>query len=327
MARSKVFIASSSEGLEVTKTVRRLLLQELGPEAEVEPWTRAFELSATYIESLEKTVEESDFAILVLTPDDVTTSRKKEKLAPRDNVVFELGMFMGRLGRERCYLIQEERPDLKLPTDLLGVKTAAFKRPDDGDWKAALDPACAVIGERILVLGTRFRLSSDALAHMQATRDFSQRISGAWWSRIVAQGNVSLGFLEIELDEVSRSVRLAGRSYSADGDPEARWNSLLTSVTKDEREIRYYWEGWHVNTPKERFHGFGELEFEGAAVSGKGVTRGAGKFWDIDEAHPDRTVVKPLELHRLSGKGDFETMSTGREQDVRALIVKTLRDW
>ena len=197
MARPKVFIASSSEGLEITKTVRRLLLQELGEGAVVEPWTRAFELSSTYIESLEKAVEESDFAILVLTPDDVTTSRKKEKLAPRDNVVFELGLFMGRLGRERSYIIQEDRLDLKLPTDLLGVKTAAFKRPEDGDWKAALDPVCAEIGERILALGARFKLSSDASAALMETREFSTLVEGAWWSRIMQNDIVSLGFLEI----------------------------------------------------------------------------------------------------------------------------------
>ena len=123
-----VFIASSTEGLEVTKAVRALLLQELRDEAKVTPWTREFALSATYIESLEKASQDADFAVLVLTPDDIAISRTKKKPAPRDNVIFELGLFMGCLGRERCFIVNEKNPNLKLPTDLLGVNPATFSR-------------------------------------------------------------------------------------------------------------------------------------------------------------------------------------------------------
>src|SRR5215471_10873168 len=110
MAQPKIFVASSTEGLEVAKTVRSLLGDALRGSAEPVPWTRAFDLSATYIESLEKAAEEADFAVIVMTPDDLTISRDRKRVAPRDNVVFELGLFMGSLGRERCYVVME-RPE------------------------------------------------------------------------------------------------------------------------------------------------------------------------------------------------------------------------
>ena len=91
----RVFIASSSEGLKVVDEIRRQLTESLDEEAEICSWPDQFSLSATYMESLEKLLDTSHFAVLVLTPDDFVTSRDVETMAPRDNVVFELGLFIG----------------------------------------------------------------------------------------------------------------------------------------------------------------------------------------------------------------------------------------
>ena len=48
-------------------------------------------------------------------------SRKKKQAAPRDNVIFELGLFMGALGRERTFIVKPRHVDIKIPSDLLGV--------------------------------------------------------------------------------------------------------------------------------------------------------------------------------------------------------------
>ena len=107
----RVFIASASEGTEVAVAVRDLLAKE-----NIDPhfWDDGtFELSQTYIESLEKELDVADFAVVALTPDDESYSRGKRTRAPRDNVLFELGLFMGRLGRERCYFVHEKEQDLK----------------------------------------------------------------------------------------------------------------------------------------------------------------------------------------------------------------------
>jgi hypothetical protein len=248
--RLKVFIASSSEGLEVAKAVRGLLLQELGEKAEVTIWTREFEFSATYIESLERVSHESDFAVLVLTPDDFTTSRKAKKLAPRDNVVFELGLFIGSLGRERCFLVHEQRQDMKLPTDLLGVKAATFRSNGDGGLKAALDVQAFLISERITELDRRHRLSTQALADLMAMRSFYDRIEGAWWERISVDSNYRISFFQIELEELYNSVQLGnGRVYDKEGPLNAHWKSIVTRVLKDEKKIYYLRRCWHPSSP------------------------------------------------------------------------------
>jgi hypothetical protein len=327
--RSKVFIASSSEGLDVAKAVRLLLLAELDQIADVEPWTHAFELSAAYIESLERAVDQADFAVLVLTADDVTTSRKKEKLSPRNNVILELGLFMGRLGRERCYLVREDRPHLELPSDLLGVKSAAFKRPEDGDLKTALDAKCALIAERITKLGVRYKVSPHASAEQAAMRAFLDRLQGAWWERIAFGGKYGLSLFHIEFDEILNSVKLRGVTYDAEGAQIAQWNSVLAGVFRDESKILYHWQGSYAesytSSPQDRFNGFGEMQFDAPPQAGVPLVRGQGRYWDVNEAHPERTVVKTTQLRRLSGKSD--AMTDGKENDIRSVVARTLRDW
>ena len=98
----RVFIASSSEGLDVAETVKVLLLEGLSGLAEVHVWNGGtFQLTKAYIESLEQEISKADFAVLVLTKDDQQLIRRSKEFVPRDNVVFELGLFIGKLGRDR----------------------------------------------------------------------------------------------------------------------------------------------------------------------------------------------------------------------------------
>jgi CRP/FNR family transcriptional regulator, cyclic AMP receptor protein len=91
----------------------------------VQPWTSGvFGASNFPIDDLKRQLDESDFAVLVIGPD--VTSRGKRFLASRDNVIFELGLFMGALGRERTFIAQERGRDLKIPSDLFGLGTIRF---------------------------------------------------------------------------------------------------------------------------------------------------------------------------------------------------------
>jgi predicted nucleotide-binding protein len=100
--RPSVFIGSSSEGLHIAEALQQLLDHE----AEVTVWSQGiFDLSQSYLESLLKTLETTDFAILAVTADDMVVSRGTEREAPRDNVLFELGLFKGQLGRNRCFFV------------------------------------------------------------------------------------------------------------------------------------------------------------------------------------------------------------------------------
>jgi Predicted nucleotide-binding protein containing TIR-like domain len=81
-----------------------------------------------------------DFAILVLTPDDLVERRGAQGQQPRDNVLFERGLFMGRLGRERTFIVHGRGVELNLPSDLAGIQPATFARRGDGNLRAALGP-------------------------------------------------------------------------------------------------------------------------------------------------------------------------------------------
>jgi CRP/FNR family cyclic AMP-dependent transcriptional regulator len=118
-AQPAIFIGSSSEGLPFAECIYRTLKR-----LPVVPhlWSEGvFEASKTTIEELVREASESDFAILILSEDDATVSRGRRRTSPRDNVLFELGLFMGAVGRERTYVLAPQSTDLKIPTDLLGL--------------------------------------------------------------------------------------------------------------------------------------------------------------------------------------------------------------
>lgn len=127
--RPHIFIGSSSESLAVAREIEQAFSGDL---FEVHLWTddQIFGLSHTYIESLEQAAYHHDFAILVFQGEDKVRSRKKTHMAPRDNVIFEAGLFMGSLGRNRTILVAPEDRDIKIPSDLLGLKKLDFSSPD-----------------------------------------------------------------------------------------------------------------------------------------------------------------------------------------------------
>jgi len=136
-----LFVGSSSESLDVAYAVQK----NLEDVAEVVVWTQGiFELTKSYLESLLEALEDTEFGLFIFGPDDVIRIRGMEMPAARDNVVFELGLFIGRLGRNRSFILMpRESADFHLPTDLLGISTATFQPPSRSDrLQAALGPAC-----------------------------------------------------------------------------------------------------------------------------------------------------------------------------------------
>src|SRR5438067_96712 len=114
MAKPSVFIGSSSEGLDIARAIRGLLSDA----AEITLWNEGFfRPGNTFIETLVNALPRFDFAVLVLTGDDLIRRREIESFGPRDNVLFELGLFMGRLGRARTFLVHQSGVDLKIPSD------------------------------------------------------------------------------------------------------------------------------------------------------------------------------------------------------------------
>jgi predicted nucleotide-binding protein len=140
--RPRAFIGSSTEGLAIAEAIQELL----DPVAECTIWNQGvFAPSDTTIDSLQDARLLYDFAIVVVTPDDTTTMRGVSAPAPRDNLLFELGLFAGALGRARTFLVLPADSPPRLPTDLSGVTTARFRARSDGNLVAALGPAMSQI--------------------------------------------------------------------------------------------------------------------------------------------------------------------------------------
>ena len=88
----------------------------------------------------------SDFAIFVFSPDDISIMRDNMDQVVRDNVLFELGLFIGRLGQERCFFLVPDSGSMRLPTDLFGVNPTRYESGrSDSNWEAAVNPACMQI--------------------------------------------------------------------------------------------------------------------------------------------------------------------------------------
>jgi hypothetical protein len=150
MSKPRVFIGSSVEGLAVAEAIQL----GLDYDAECTMWSQGvFGLSAGTLETLCRAVKDFEFAILVLTPDDLVHKRGTARNSPRDNVVFELGLFMGALGRERTYIVRCRDEAIDLPTDLAGITVADYGRRSDGNLHAALGSVCTRIKTAIRTVG------------------------------------------------------------------------------------------------------------------------------------------------------------------------------
>lgn len=152
--RPSIFIGSSKEGLSIAEAIQL----GLDHDCQVTIWSQGvFGLSRGTLETLAEAVNRFDFAILVLTPDDLTLSREQVTQSPRDNVLLELGMFIGAIGRRRSFIVHDRTKDLKLPTDLAGITAATFAPHDDNNLIAAVGPVCTQVKQVVKELGLRSR--------------------------------------------------------------------------------------------------------------------------------------------------------------------------
>jgi predicted nucleotide-binding protein len=149
--KPKIFIGSSVEGLNIAYAIQ----QNLTHDAESTVWDQGvFDLSKTTIESLDKTLESMDFGVFVFSADDVTTMRDKESPTVRDNVLFELGLFIGKMGRNRVFFVIPDGTTIHIPTDLLGVTPGKYESGrGDGSFQAATGAVCNQMRTQIKSLG------------------------------------------------------------------------------------------------------------------------------------------------------------------------------
>jgi predicted nucleotide-binding protein len=147
----RVFIISSVEALPIARILENAFEYD---SFTVHLWTAGcFKVASYTIDDLEEAVDKSDFAVAIAHADDFIESREEMWPAPRDNVIFELGLFMGRLGKARAILMEPRGKDVKLPSDLTGITTIPYQFVKGGENAALMGPACNKLRDHINALG------------------------------------------------------------------------------------------------------------------------------------------------------------------------------
>jgi hypothetical protein len=191
MSRPRIFIGSSKE----SEGWARALQSELHDQCFPVVWTQAlggFGLSST-LEDLVTQLHLSDFAALIATPDDMYEKRGSLQSSARDNIIYELGLFCGQLGRSRSFLLCPFDAEIHLPSDLNGISTARFRyQVSPGERRASMGPAATEIRAAISRLGPR-----------SSPEEFARR------SRSVLHQAIDL------LDDIFQEAPLTGQPPSA----------------------------------------------------------------------------------------------------------------
>jgi len=303
MDKPRIFLGSSGR----QEKLLQALTRGLEDVAHVAPWTTSFNPGTTTLERLLELTREVDFAAFVFARDDWTTRSPPEsgpagsgQASPRDNVVFEAGLFGGVLGMRRTFLLHASGS--KLPSDLLGLTCVRY--------------AEATTPSEIKLVNQKLRKAIESEGRVA-------RIEGVWWQFSLTERSSrepsAVSLLRISRDR-DGALALAGRSWQEDGSLSARYWSEAAKEKKDPAGVFYYWKGErprHPNAPQ--VDGTGEIRIESA-------DRAAGYFTTRSDIHPEVNA-------RTSGvylRADPEDMNIldGPDAPRRAeLIAERLRHW
>lgn len=256
--RPKVFIASSIEAVEYAKAIQQLLDHQ----CETTIWSQGvFGLSQGTLENLELVINKFDFAILILTPDDMVISRGEIKQSPRDNLLFELGLFVGRLGRSRTYIIQDRTNQIKLPSDFAGITTATFQKHSDGNLKAALGSCSTEIWDEIQKQGVRV-IEEENIKYRSLKRQKSEESQDINSKKIIenASDNTEIRFISVTgyndlspndsglehfKSALRRGIAFKGIIFNPEG-IEAKFRSVIESPEKNIRNTLLFRDSKNV---------------------------------------------------------------------------------
>jgi len=259
MEKPRIFLGSSGKQAKLLQALTR----GLEDVAHVEPWMTSFNPGTTTLERLLELTREVDFAAFVFAQDDWTrsgspgaTESTPGQASPRDNVVFEAGLFGGVLGMRRTFILHAN--GAKLPTDLLGLTSVRY----DGSTAAA-----------------EVKLVCQKLRNAIENEGRVTRIEGMWWQFSLTQRTEkepsAVSLLKISQDRRG-ALELTGRAWQEDGTLSARYWSEAVKEKPDSSGIFYYWKGerpLHPDAPQ--LEGTGEIRLESAdRASGYWTTRG-----------------------------------------------------
>src|SRR5688500_11253232 len=302
MNKPRIFLGSSGKQEKLLRALTRGL-EEVG---QVEPWTTSFNPGTTTLERLVELANEVDFSVFVFAQDDWTTqspqvlpSPESGQASPRDNVVFEAGLFGGTLGMRRTFILHAN--GAKLPSDLLGLTCVRYE--------AITPPAVKVINEKL-----RKAIENEGRVG---------RIEGPWWqfslTERTAREPSAISLLKISRNR-DGALEVGGRSWQEDGRLSARYWSEAVKERKEPSGIFYYWNGERPLDPDcPQLYGTGEIRLESAE-------RASG-YWTT---HADMNPKVDARTSGVYWRADPEDMSIldGRDDQKRAeLILERLKHW
>jgi hypothetical protein len=299
--KPRIFLGSSGQQEKLVQALTRGL-QDI---ADVEPWTTAFNPGVSTLERLVELTREVDFAAFVFAQDDWTAKGGSPdpasgQASPRDNVVFEAGLFGGALGIRRTFILHAS--GTKLPTDLLGLTSIRY------------DPATTPAMVR--QINQKLRSVIDAEGRIT-------RLEGDWWQlSLTARTEIepsAVSLLSIGRDRTG-ALELSGRSWQADGMLSARYWSEATKEEVDPAGIFYFWKGErprHPDAPE--LEGTGEIKLED-------VDRAAGYFITRSDG-PDAFHTRTSGVYLRADPGDPAVLNGNDAAARAALIEQRLEEW
>jgi hypothetical protein len=298
MNKPRIFLGSSKEQEKLLQALTRGL-EEI---AHVEPWTTSFNPGTTALERLVELAHEVDFAAFLFAQDDWTTNSPQTssptesgQASPRDNVVFEAGLFGGALGMRRTLILHAS--GAKLPSDLLGLTSVRY----DGTTPAEMR-----------VINQKLRKAIENAGRVA-------RIEGLWWQFSLtersAQEPSAVSLLRISRDR-DGALEVAGRGWQENGRLSVRYGSEAVKERKEPSGVFYYWKGERPLDPDNpQLYGTAEMRMESAErASGYWTTR-ADKLPDLDLRTSGVYLrADPEDMNILDGRDDRKRAELIAEQ-------------
>ena len=298
MDKPRIFLGSSGKQTELLEAITRGLEDVV----DVEPWTTTFNPGRSTLDRLVELSQEVDFAAFVFAQDDWTAADASQsgQASPRDNVVFEAGLFGGALGIRRTFILHASGS--KLPSDLLGLTSVRYD-PDTGPAEVLginqkLRKAIETEGRRALVEGLWWQLSLTARSEEEPS---------------------AVSLLRISRDR-DGALNVNGRAWQEDGTLSARYWSEAAKERRDPAGIFYFWKGErprHPNAPQ--LEGTGEIRVESA-------DRAAG-YWTTRSENIPGLNARTAGVYLRAASSDLEVLDSGSEQDRAQLISQRLGEW
>ena len=299
--KPRIFLGSSGQQERLLQSLTRGL-QDI---ADVEPWTTVFNPGVSTLDRLVELTREVDFAAFVFARDDWTTTGASPdavpgEASPRDNVVFEAGLFGGALGIRRTFILHAHGS--KLPSDLLGLTCVRY------------DPATSAAEVRTI---------NQKLRKAIETEGRRGPVEGLWWQLSLTMRTEdepsAVSLLRISRDR-DGDLNVNGRSWQEDGTLSARYWSEAAKERRDPAGILYFWKGErprHPNAP--------QLEGTGA-ITVEGADRATG-YWTTRSDRDPELNARTAGVYLRADPSDLQVLDGGSEEERAELIAQRLREW